>query len=307
LQSLLHPYGPHAEATASLAWLLFGGGTLILLGVVVAVALAVRGSSRARRVLARDSTILAAGAGLPIVTLSALLIHSLRVEVGLEQEPPGALAIEVRGHQWWWHVRYLDERGGWDFVTANELRIPTDAPVELRLSSADVIHSFWVPNLAGKLDMVPGRVNRLILRAERPGVFRGQCAEYCGGAHALMAFHVVAEPPEVFDAWRERQRRPAREPADAETERGRAVFLANGCGVCHRVAGTPAAGTLGPDLTHVGGRLHIVSGMLRTHRGTFGGWVASAQRLKPGNRMPSYSSLEGVELRALAHWLESLE
>jgi cytochrome c oxidase subunit 2 len=155
--------------------------------------------------------------------------------------------------------------------------------------------------------MVPGRVNELSLRADEPGVFRGQCAEYCGGAHALMAFHVVAEPPEAFEAWRERQRAAALAPADAEAERGRAIFLANGCGVCHRVAGTPAQGTLGPDLTHVGGRLHIVSGMLRTHRGTLGGWIASAQRLKPGNLMPSFERLEGAELRALSHWLESLE
>jgi cytochrome c oxidase subunit II len=307
LQSMLVPHGPHAEATAGLAWLLFGGGTLILLGVVAAVVLAARGSPAARRVLARDATILAAGAGLPVVVLSVLLIHSLRIEVGLERQPRGALAIEVRGHQWWWHIRYLDERGGWDFVTANELRIPTGVPVELRLSSADVIHSFWVPALAGKLDLVPGRVNRLHLRADEPGVFRGQCAEYCGGAHAWMAFHVVAEPPEAFEAWRERQRQPARAPVDAEAERGRDVFLGNGCAVCHRVAGTPAAGTLGPDLTHVGGRHHIVSGMLRTHRGTLAGWVASAQRLKPGNLMPSYQSFEGAELRALAHWLKSLE
>jgi cytochrome c oxidase subunit 2 len=307
VQSILAPHGPHAEATAAIAWLLFGGGTLILLGVSLAVALAVRGSPRARALLARDATILWAGAGLPIVTLSGLLIHSLRLEAGFEQQEPSRLTIEVRGHQWWWHVRYLDERGRWDFVTANELRIPTGEPVVLRLSSADVIHSFWVPALAGKRDLVPGRVNRLILRADQPGVFRGQCAEYCGGAHALMAMHVVAEPPEAFEAWRAQQRRPAREPADAEAERGRSVFLANGCGLCHRVAGTPAAGTLGPDLTHVGGRLHIVSGMLRTHRGTLAGWVASAQRLKPENLMPSYASLEGAELRTLAQWLESLE
>jgi cytochrome c oxidase subunit 2 len=307
VQSVLAPHGPHAELTAGLAWLLFGGGTAVLLGVVLAVVLAVRGSPRARRLLARDSTILAAGAGLPIVTLSGLLIYGLRLEVSLEENEPSPLTVEVRGHQWWWHLRYLDERGEWDFVTANELRIPTGQPIALRLESADVIHSFWVPALAGKIDLVPGRVNRLTLRATEPGVFRGQCAEYCGGAHALMAFHVVAEPPEAFEVWREQQRQPAGEPADAEAESGRAVFLENGCGVCHTVAGTRARGTLGPDLTHVGGRLHIVSGILRTHRGTFGGWVASAQRLKPGNLMPSYTALAGAELRALAHWLDGLE
>jgi len=307
LQSVLAPVGPYADSTAILSGVLFVGGTLVFLGVMVAIVLAVRSSSRARRFLSRDTTILAFGAGLPIVTLSALLIWGLRIEVGLEAGPPSALQIEVRGHQWWWHVRYLEEGGRWDFVTANEIRIPTGVPVELRLSSADVIHSFWVPSLAGKLDMVPGRTNRLTVQADEPGVFRGQCAEYCGGPHALMAFHVVAETPADFETWRERQRRPAPEPVGEEARRGREVFLASGCEVCHRVAGTPARGTVGPDLTHVGGRLHLMSGMLRSHRGTFGGWIASAQHLKPGNQMPSYDTLPGADLRALATWLESLE
>jgi cytochrome c oxidase subunit 2 len=306
-QAVLAPRGPHAEVTAWLAGLLFAGGTLVLLGVVLAIVFAVRGSPSARAFLAQDRTIVAAGAGLPIVTLSALLAYGLHSTADPARAAPAALAIEVVGEQWWWRIRYLDESGRWDFVTANEIRVPTGAQVELRLASADVIHSFWVPSLAGKLDMVPGRVNRLRIQADEAGVYRGQCAEYCGGAHALMAFHVVAEAPAEFEVWRERQRRPAAEPTEPEAQRGREVFLANGCALCHRVAGTPAAGTIGPDLTHVGGRLHLMSGLLRSHRGTFAGWIASAQRLKPENRMPSYTRLAGADLRALAAWLESLE
>jgi cytochrome c oxidase subunit 2 len=218
-----------------------------------------------------------------------------------------AVTIEVVAEQWWWRVRYLDARGRRTFETANEIRIPVGRPVELRLATADVIHSFWVPSLAGKLDMIPGRVNTMWVEAEQAGTFRGQCAEYCGGAHALMAFHVVAEPEAVFAAWRARQERPAPAPAKPDAQRGRELFVTQGCGLCHHVAGTPAAGSFGPDLSHVGGRLYVVSGLLPNHRGSLAAWIASAQHLKPENRMPSYRNLPGDDLRALAAWLEGLE
>jgi cytochrome c oxidase subunit 2 len=307
-QAVLSPRGPHAEAIADVAWLLFAGGVAIFAAVLVAIALALRGPPAARRLLGADRTILAAGVGFPVVTLTALLVHGLRVEAGiLAGAPSRALPIEVIGEQWWWRVRYLDARGRPAFETANEIHVPIGRPIELRLSSADVIHSFWVPNLAGKLDMIPGRVNRLRLQADRPGVFRGQCAEFCGGAHALMAFHVVAEEPDAFEAWRARQMQPAPEPASPEARRGRELFLARGCGLCHHVAGTGATGRVGPDLGHVGGRMHVVSGLLPNHRGTLVAWIVAAQQLKPDSRMPSFASLSGAELRALAAWLESLE
>jgi cytochrome c oxidase subunit 2 len=306
-QAVLAPQGPRAEAIADLAWLVFAGGAAIFLAVLAAILLAVRGPEGARRVLAPERTVLAAGVVFPVVTLSALLVHGLRIESRLFEGAGPALAIEVVGEQWWWRVRYLDESGRRRFETANEIRIPVGRPVEFRLSSADVIHSFWVPNLAGKLDMIPGRENRLRVQADRPGVFRGQCAEFCGGAHALMAFHVVAEEPGAFEAWHARQEQPAREPATAEATRGRELFLASGCGLCHRVAGTGAAGRFGPDLTHVGGRLHVVSGMLPNHRGALQGWIAAAQQIKPENLMPSYTTIPGADLQALGAWLESLE
>jgi cytochrome c oxidase subunit II len=230
------------------------------------------------------------------VVLSGLLAYILTATPGAAEDKP--LKIEVVGEQWWWRVRYLDDAGKADFVTANELRIPVGRTVELSLASADVIHSFWVPSLAGKVDMLPGRTNRLRLAAERAGVFRGQCAEYCGGPHALMALHVVAETAEGFELWRQAQRRPAASH--------NALFNAR-CAVCHTVRGTPAAGTHGPDLTHVGSRMFIGAGLLPTNAGALAGWIASSQHLKPGNLMPEFKDLRAEELRALGAYLESLK
>jgi cytochrome c oxidase subunit 2 len=305
-QAALAARGPQAAETAALAWLLFGAGALILCGVMSLVALAARGPARARRALASERSILAGGVVLPVLTLSALLIHGLRI--GATSPPAGdALPIRVTGQQWWWRVAYLDERGGVQFESANEIRIPVGRPVELELRSADVIHSFWVPSLAGKLDMIPGRTNRLRLRADRAGVYRGQCAEFCGGAHALMALYVIAEPEEVFATWRARQAQPAVEPQDPEARRGGELFLTSGCALCHRIGGTEAAGRIGPDLTHIGSRYSLASGLFPNHRGTLAAWIASARELKPENRMPSFDRFDGRELRSLAAYLDGLE
>lgn len=309
-QATLAARGRGAAAIAELAWLLFAGGALILLGVMTLVGLAARGPARARAALASDRAIVAGGVVLPVVTLSALLAHGLRLGVNADTDPVtpagDVLTIAVTGEQWWWRIAYLDERGRRAFDTANEIRVPVGRPVVLELRSADVIHSFWVPSLAGKLDMIPGRVNRLRIQADHAGVYRGQCAEYCGGAHARMALHVVAEPEAAFASWRARQMEPPPAPADAEAARGREVFLASGCGLCHRVAGTPAAGRFGPDLSRVGARSHIAAGLLPNHRGTLAAWTASAQTLKPESRMPSFRTLPGADLRALAAFLDGL-
>jgi cytochrome c oxidase subunit 2 len=174
---------------------------------------------------------------------------------------------------------------------------------ELRLVSRDVIHSFWVPSLAGKVDMIPGMANRLRLHASTAGVYRGQCAEYCGGPHALMSFHVVALEGEAFEAWFAAQRRPAA----ATTEGGQAVFFKTGCNGCHTVRGTEAAGTIGPDLTHVASRLTLGAATLPTSVENFGRWVREHQRLKPGNRMPPFGFLPAGDLDLLAGWLASLK
>jgi cytochrome c oxidase subunit 2 len=214
-----------------------------------------------------------------------------------------ALHIEVTGEQWWWRVHYLDGSRRVDFATANEIRIPAGKPVDLTLRSADVIHSFWVPTLAGKLDMIPGKANRLRIAADLPGTYRGQCAEYCGGPHGFMAFLVVAQPEAEYAAWAEAQRAPAR-PIQG-TEQGRAIFEAD-CTACHAIRGTSAVGTRGPDLTHIGSRLTLGAARLPLDAGTLATWIASNQHLKPGNLMPQFTHYSRDELRALVGYLESL-
>jgi cytochrome c oxidase subunit II len=204
-------------------------------------------------------------------------------------------------------VRYFPPGADEPVVSANEVRLPAGRPIEVLLRSTDVIHSFWIPKLAGKTDMIPGRVNRMVIQAEAPGVFRGQCAEYCGGPHALMAFYAVAMAPGEFEPWLEQEARPARIPKEAFLAEGRELFLASGCGACHTIRGTPADGQFGPDLTHVGGRLSLGAGILPNNVGTLAGWIADTQHLKPDNLMPSFNIFSGAELRALAAYLESLE
>jgi cytochrome c oxidase subunit 2 len=292
IQSALHPAGPDAALIAELTWVLLAGGALIF---VLVMALAAWAVLKPPSWLARRGSIVAGGIAFPAVVLFALLVYTLLRANALSAGEP-ALRVEVTGHQWWWRIAYLGPDGAVDFVTANELRIPVGQPVEIRLRSADVLHSFWVPSLAGKLDLVPGKDNRLLLSASRAGTFRGQCAEYCGGPHAQMAFYVVAT--DDFEAWRARQR----QPAAASSE----LFNAR-CAACHTVRGTAAAGTLGPDLTHVGGRVSIGAGILPNNRGALAGWIASSQHLKPGNLMPSFQHFRGEELRELAEYVESLE
>lgn len=306
IQSALHPQGPHAEAVSTLSWILFYGAAAILLLVIALAAYAIWAPRERRAWAANLRFVIGGGIVFPLVLLSALLVYTFSIGRSIATPPPAALRIEVIGEQWWWRVTYFDEQGRVDFVTANEIRIPAGASVEVALRSTNVLHSFWVPNLAGKLDMIPGRVNRLRLEAGQPGVFRGQCAEYCGGPHAKMAFYVIAETPEAYAQWREGQRRPAAAAADADARAGRELFLAH-CAACHTVRGTPASGVLGPDLTHVGSRRSLAAGILPNNPGTLASWISGSQQLKPGNLMPSMSLFSGDELRAVAAYLGSLE
>lgn len=312
MQSVLAPHGPEAAAVATLGWALFAGGALICLAVAALVVLATRGGAGSRRIIASERFIVGSGVVLPVVVLAGLLSWGLALAGGRIAPPsPGALQIEVIGEQWWWRVRYGPETEQ-AFETANELRIPVGRDVELRLVSRDVIHSFWVPSLAGKVDMIPGMTNRLRLSASEAGVFRGQCAEYCGGPHALMSFHVVALEADAFEAWRAAQRRPAEAPATDALRAGQSVFFSAGCHGCHTVrgatvGGTDATGTIGPDLTHVAGRLSIGAATLPTAPMNFGRWVRENQHLKPGNRMPSFGFLSAADVDRLASYLGSLK
>lgn len=303
IQSALNPHGPTAAVLAEMAWLLFIGGAVIFFLVM---ALAAWALARRPRWLARDAAIVVGGIAFPVVVLSALLVYSLVRAGALHDQAAPAMTIRVAGHQWWWEIAYLTGTGEVDFVAANELHIPVGRSVELRLASADVLHSFWVPSLAGKLDLVPGRENRMRLSADRAGTYRGQCAEYCGGPHAQMAFYVVAHEEAAFERWREQQRLPSTPPRDPGLRHGAALFLEH-CSGCHSVRGTPAQGVLGPDLTHVGSRVSIGAGILPNNAGTLAAWIASSQHLKPGNLMPAFHYFSGEELRALAAYVENLK
>jgi cytochrome c oxidase subunit 2 len=300
-QSTLAPArGSAAAPIGELGVVLYVGGALILAVVsLLALAGVVAGPRDARA----KRWILVGGLALPAVLLAALFCYALAVGGAVAAPENGdSLRVQVTGRQWWWEVRY---EGG--ATLANELHIPVGRPVELVLGSSDVIHSFWVPPLAGKVDMIPGRSTRLVIRSNGAGAFRGQCAEYCGAQHALMAFHVVAEPAADFEDWLERQARDAAPSADPAAQRGEALFFRAGCASCHTIRGTAARGRLGPDLTHVGSRRSLAAGTLGNHVGTMGGWIGDAQALKPGSYMPPTDSLAGPELRDLAAWLEGLE
>ena len=307
IQAVLSPAGPHAAWVAELSWIMFGAGALILLLVVVMTAIALFAPAGLRAAIGRRGTVVVGGIVFPLVVLATLFLWVLGGSSTLVTAGPPALRIEVVGERWWWRVHYLDAEDRVRLVTANEIRIPVGMPVEFRLRTADVIHSFWVPSLAGKLDMIPGRVNAYRFAADKPGIYRGQCAEYCGEQHAKMAFYVVAMEQQAFDEWYGSQTLPAPEPALASTREGAELFLSSGCGACHTVRGTEAAGIIGPDLTHVGSRVSIAAGILPNNRGTLAGWISSAQHLKPGNAMPSFDTLSGPELRSLASYLESLK
>lgn len=308
-QSALHQRGQHAAQVLDITWVLFIGGGLIFLAVMLLAVVALFGPARARSALARHALIVVGGIAFPIVALSALLVYTLGAASAIihARQAPAAARIQVAGELWWWRVKYLDDNGAALVESANEIRIPAGQPVDLDLVSENVVHSFWVPNLAGKIDMIPGRVNRLRLHADAPGVFRGQCAEFCGAQHAKMALNVIAMAAPEYAAWLDTHRQPAAEPVGPLPRQGQALFLENRCGVCHTIRGTPAAGQAGPDLTHLAGRSSLAAGTLPNNAGALAAWIVDTQHIKPGSRMPAYKQFSVEELRALSAYLASLE
>lgn len=307
-QSVLDPKsGPAAELT-QLSWILFALGAFVLLIVVVAIALACAGTQTVRSALASHAMVVSGGIAFPVIVLTILLGYGVWLTGGSQARlnEGASLRIKIVGEQWWWRIAY-EERGGRSIASANELRIPVGRPALLELTSADVIHSFWVPSLAGKLDMMPGRITRLRLEANVSGIFRGQCAEYCGGPHALMAFEVVAMPPEEFDAWLASQAAPADDPATPAAQRGRELFLSAGCGACHSVRGTEAVGTIGPDLTHLGSRRSVGLDTNQLSAATIANFIHDGQHIKPRNLMPPYRIFTPSDLSALSIYLAELK
>jgi cytochrome c oxidase subunit II len=307
-QSALAPAGLEATQIAGLIRVLLAFGAAVLLIVAGALLIALFGPARARTVLAGRSAIIGFGLAFPATTLLALFVYSTisTKQLLAGSDGPDSVTIRVTGEQWWWRVTYTTEAGN-SFESANEVQVPVGRPVVFELRAADVIHSFWIPSLGGKMDMIPGRTTRLRLTAARAGVYRGQCAEYCGGPHALMAFTVVAKDPQEYADWIERRSAPAKPPANDEERNGAALFAAAGCGGCHAVDGTAANGGIGPNLTHLGGRRSVGIDQSLMSRESIIGFLAEGQKIKPGNHMPEFKVLRPHEREAIASYLLGLK
>jgi cytochrome c oxidase subunit 2 len=312
-QSMIDPAGPKAQHVYDFWRFLISVSVAVF--AVVLIALIVALFRRHRTVepesprVDRDITRwVVTAVGITFVIILVFLVVDFRLGRA-NATPDGAksLTIEVIGHQWWWEIQYPDSAdvSNW-IVTANEIHVPVGRPVILRMSSRDVIHSFWVPNLSGKKDLVPGKTTETWIRADSAGIYRGQCAEFCGLQHAKMALEVVAQSPADFARWESQMRAPARAPADSLQEAGRLVFVAGSCSNCHAIGGTPAAGHVGPDLTHLSSRRTIAAASLPNTRGNLAGWILDPQRIKPGSAMPA-NSLDPDQLQSLLAYLEGLK
>ncbi len=309
-QSVLAPAGPQAQAIATLTWWFFGvcaAVYVLTIGALIwALARRRRPSDDSPETSQRLGVVIAGATAVTIVTLIVLSVASVVSGRGLlSPSGPGAITIDVIGHQWWWDFRYHDASPNQVVSSPNELHIPVGVPVVLKAMSRDVIHSFWVPNLHGKRDLIPGIVTNTWIQADRPGTYRGQCAEFCGHQHAHMAFIVVAEPMDAFLAWIGQQRRGAAQPSGELVQRGHDLFMTGPCVMCHTIRGTPAGSRFGPDLTHVAGRRTIAAGTLTTTREHLQRWIENSQATKPGNRMPPVP-MSGEEMQALLAYLETL-
>ncbi|MFC5499712.1 cytochrome c oxidase subunit II [Caenimonas terrae] len=307
--SYLQTHGPAGDPATLLGWGLGIVSAVVLLVVVVlllAGLLRQRPGTPALRELAVESDSgglrwIYVGVGISTVVLVACAVWTMTTLQAIAMPARAAdLTLQVTASQWWWKVRYVGAQPAGTFDTANEIHIPVGHPVRVELSSNDVIHSFWIPQLAGKTDVIPGKTNVMWLQAARPGVFRGQCGEFCGAQHAHMAMYVVAQDEAAFAAWRQQQLQPA---VDGATT-GQKVFDAS-CAACHSVRGTAAGGIFGPDLTHLMARSTIAAGMLPNTPGQLAAWISNPQSIKPGTRMPA-PTLSPAELQAVVAYLQTL-
>ncbi|MDB5370348.1 MAG: cytochrome c oxidase, subunit [Roseomonas sp.] len=303
-QSALDPAGHEAGLVAHLFWVMLVASGVIWLLVMGIAFYAARGRHTPWQPRRAGRFILVCGAIVPTLALAALLVFGLRLMPGLRAAGEG-LRVAVQGEQFWWRVRY-ELPDGRAFATANEIRLPVGSRTEFLLTAQDVIHSFWVPNLGGKMDLIPGTTNRLVLEPTRTGTFRGVCAEFCGASHARMAFSVTVMEPSEFEAWAAAQIRPAAVGPVTGPGEGAALFLARGCAACHTVRGTGAAGRIGPDLTHLGGRETLAAGILPNTVANIDRFIRETREIKPGARMPSFGMLPEHESAAIAAWLGSL-
>lgn len=307
IQSALDPAGEEARQVATLFWVMTVGGTAIWAGVIALALYASRWKRRAITTEAAGKLIVWGGVVFPVTVLTALLAYALWLMPSLRpfgDQAQAGLRVEIVGSQFWWRVVYHRPDGS-SIVSANEVRLPLRRRVEFSLTSSDMIHSLWIPALGGKMDLIPGRTNRLSLQPTKSGTYRGQCAEFCGRSHALMAFPVVVMQPGDFESWL--AARASASPGIVESRSAETLFLRHGCGDCHRVDGTQARGTSGPDLSHVGSRLTIGASLMTNDAETMARFIAHSQSLKPGSLMPTYLDMPAADLDAISAWLKGLQ
>lgn len=318
VQSTYNAQGPAADRIVWLSWLM----TILFLVVSVVMWVLIAWAATRRRGTLEEHAPIDIGGGqgwiavgglaVPLVVLCVLFVLGLRLLASFPiHDPMNQHAIKpdivVIGHQWWWEVHYVDGPVSEHFTTADEIHIPANKPVMFELRSQDVIHSFWVPTLHGKVDLIPGHPNYVQIEASQPGNYAGECAVYCGEQHAHMRLLVVAQSPEDFEAWEEQQRKPADPPTTQQAQAGEQIFLGGPCSMCHQVRGTVAGGQVAPDLTHIASRQFIASDSFPNNTAYLESWVTHAQSLKPGCQMPDLTQFSGVQLQELTAYLQQLK
>lgn len=320
-QNFMYAGGPAARGLASLGWwglLVFAAVTAVVWILIFALALRRRGTLSEHApidVNRGQSWIVIGGFAIPVAILAILFISTLETLAAYPLDhgahggggPRPQPDIRIIGHQWWFDAQYVSHETPTRINTTTEIHIPVGRPMDLSLETRDVIHSFWIPKLHGKVDLIPGQVNHVRIAADTPGVYEGECAEYCGLQHAHMRLQVVAQTPEEFDRWLAAQGALASQPTTPESMRGYEVFQSAACPLCHTIRGTPAQGSVGPELTHVGSRRRIAGGAFVNNTANLEAWITHAQSLKPGAQMPDLTQFRGEDLRAMVAYLQSLK
>jgi cytochrome c oxidase subunit 2 len=322
-QSTLQGSGPASARISHLSWFMT---ILFLIITVIMWTLVGWGFYRRRGTLAEHEPVTAnggqiwiaiGGVAVPLIVLSVLFVLGLNLLTDFPiHGMHGGMAsaqmtmkpeIRIIGHQWWWEVQYLNDDVSKEFTTANEIHLPAHRPVNIEVVTRDVMHSFWIPALHGKVDLIPGHPNYIRLEASQAGSYTGQCAEFCGAQHANMRLLAIAQEPEDYEAWLEAQRRPGSEPQEQDAIAGKQIFLAGPCSMCHTVRGTMAGGSVAPDLTHIGSRQYLAANSFPNNDAYLEAWITHAQSLKPGAQMPDLTQFSGEQLHDLVAYLRQLQ
>lgn len=316
-QSTLNAHGPAAQQLANLSWFMT---ILFLVVTLIMWVLIAWGIKRRRGTLAEHAPIdigggqawiAIGGLAIPLIVLTIIFVWGLQLLAAFpihgHHHHPMKPEILITGHQWWWQIQYLNDSPDKEFTTANEIHIPVNRPINIEFHSDDVIHSFWIPALHGKVDLIPGHTNFMHVEASQPGSYVGQCAEYCGAQHAHMRLLLVAQEPEEYAAWLDQQRKPASEPKSPDAIAGQQTFLAGPCSLCHQIRGTVAGGRVAPDLTHLASRQLIAANSFPNNDAYLEAWITHAQSLKPQAQMPDLTQFNGQQLRELVAYLRQLQ